>query len=80
MQIELPHHIADTPHCRGGFADVLKYGDHGREVAVKVLRIYSDSDLQKIARVSQWWSGRLPSPFARRRTHHDLYRGSAKKS
>ena len=37
---------------RGGFADVWK-GEHcGRDVAVKVLRIYSDSDLQRVAGVS----------------------------
>jgi hypothetical protein len=33
---------------RGGFADVRK-GEHcGRDVAVKVLRTYSDDDLQKL--------------------------------
>ena len=37
---------------RGGFADVWK-GEHGgREVAVKVLRTYSNSDFKKIVGVS----------------------------
>ena len=36
---------------RGGFADVWK-GKHGdRDVAIKVLRTYSDSDLAKIVGV-----------------------------
>ena len=39
---------------RGGFADVWK-GEHcGRDVAVKVIRTYSNSDLQKIIGVSSW--------------------------
>jgi len=52
MQIELPRNLADTPHYRGGFGDVLKWEHRGRAVAVKVLRIYSDSDLRKVTRVS----------------------------
>jgi len=37
---------------RGGFADVWK-GEHcGRDVAVKVIRIYSDSELQRVIGVS----------------------------
>ena len=37
---------------RGGFADVWK-GEHcGPDVAVKVIRIYSDSDLQRVIGVS----------------------------
>jgi hypothetical protein len=41
-----------NPLYRGGFADVWK-GEHcGRDVAIKVLRIYSNSDLQKIIGVS----------------------------
>ena len=39
---------------RGGFADVWK-GEHcGRDVAVKVIRTYSNSDLQKIIGVGRW--------------------------
>jgi hypothetical protein len=53
LQIEARYDLSDVPHCHGGFADVWKgnYGD--REVAVKVLRIYANSDLQKITRVSR---------------------------
>jgi len=39
---------------RGGFADVWK-GEHcGRDVAVKVLRTYTNGDLQKVIGVSCW--------------------------
>ena len=44
--------MSGVPHCHGGFADVWKSDYRGREVAVKVLRIYANSDLQKITRVS----------------------------
>jgi hypothetical protein len=37
---------------RGGFADVWKGEHRGRHVAVKVIRTYSNSDLQKIIGVS----------------------------
>jgi len=37
---------------RGGFADVWKTEYCGRDVAVKVMRIYSNSDLQKVIGVS----------------------------
>jgi hypothetical protein len=39
---------------RGGFADVWKGEHRGRDVAVKVIRTYSNSDLQKITGVSCW--------------------------
>ena len=51
LQIGLCYDPASASQYRGGFADVWK-GEHcGMEVAVKVLRVYADSDLQKIARV-----------------------------
>ena len=52
LQIQACYDLSGIAHCRGGFADVWKgtYGD--REVAVKALRIYANSDLQKITRVS----------------------------
>ena len=60
---------------RGGFADVWK-GEHcGRDVAVKVLRTYSNSDLQKVIGVSY----RLCSLPACRCTDGAPYRGSAKR-
>ena len=37
---------------RGGFADVWKGKHCGRDVAVKVLRTYSNGDLQKVMGVS----------------------------
>ncbi|KAF9643939.1 kinase-like protein [Thelephora ganbajun] len=36
--------------CRGGFGDVWKREYQGQQVAVKVLRIYANSDLRKIIR------------------------------
>ena len=39
---------------RGGFADVWKADHCGRDVAIKVIRIYSDSDLQRVIGVSSW--------------------------
>ena len=52
---------------RGGFADVWKGEYGGREVAVKVLRTYSNSDFQKITGVGR----RLRSlPYANPLTDH----------
>ena len=39
---------------RGGFGDVWKGEYSGRDVAVKVIRTYSNSDLQKMIGVSCW--------------------------
>ena len=39
--------------CRGGFGDVYKREHKGREVAVKMLRIYVNTDLRKLAHVSR---------------------------
>jgi hypothetical protein len=36
---------------RGGFGDVFKDHYQGREVAVKVLRVYETSDFKKIRKV-----------------------------
>ena len=53
LQINVRYDLLGAPRCRGGFADVWKasYGD--REVAVKVLRISTDSDFQMATRVSR---------------------------
>ena len=56
---------------RGGFADVWKGTHCGREVAVKVIRTYSNSDLQKIIGVSYW----LRSLSSATGTHGALCRG-----
>ena len=37
---------------RGGFGDVYKRRYQGRDVAVKVLRTYADTDIPKVTRVS----------------------------
>ena len=51
-------------------------GEHcGRDVAVKVIRIYSNSDLQKIIGVSCW----LCSISVRLSSDNAPYRGSAKR-
>jgi len=39
---------------RGGFSDVWKGDHHGREVAVKVIRTYTNGDLQRVVGVSCW--------------------------
>ena len=52
MQIPISYDRKHSISYRGGFADVWK-GEHcGRDVAVKVVRTYSDSNLQKILGVS----------------------------
>ena len=42
----------DSPLYRGGCAEVYKGEHQGRKVAVKVLKVYQTSDLDKIKRVS----------------------------
>ena len=60
---------------RGGYADVWR-GDHcGRDVAVKVIRIYSDSDLQRVIGVSCWPRSALSCLC----TNNALYRGSVRR-
>jgi len=39
---------------RGGFGDIWKGEYSGQDVAVKVIRTYSNSDLQRIVGVSYW--------------------------
>ena len=52
LQIPICYNRSDTPLYHGGFADIWK-GEHGgRHVAVKVLRVYSTSDIRKITNVS----------------------------
>ena len=52
MQIPLCYDRLGTPLFRGGFGDVWKGKYKGREVAVKVLVVYSTSDLDNLTRVS----------------------------
>ena len=60
LKIELCGDPPGVLMYRGGFGDVWKHQYQGREVAVKVLRVYATSDLEKIARV-----GRQRSLFPR---------------
>ena len=48
LQIPFCYDRTSFPLYRGGYADVWKGTHHGLDVAVKVIRIYSNSDLQKI--------------------------------
>ena len=52
LQIELCDNPTSIALYRGGYGDVSKRDYEGQEVAVKVLRIYVNSDLRKITRVS----------------------------
>ena len=40
--------------CHGGFAEVWKGQHQGREVAVKVLKVYKTSNSEMIRRVGCW--------------------------
>ena len=50
--LKIPVDYSGVALYRGGFADVWKGKHCGRDVAVKVIRTYSGSDLQKIIGVS----------------------------
>ena len=52
LKIPVSFERTDDVLYRGGFADVWKGEYRGRDVAVKVIRIYSDSDLQRVLGVS----------------------------
>ena len=51
VQIPLCYNRMDAPLYHGGFAEVWKGEHQGREVAVKVLKVYVTSDLVKITKV-----------------------------
>ena len=51
LQIPLCYDRTDAPLYHGGFAEVWKGEHQGREVAVKVLKVYKTSNLVKITRV-----------------------------
>ena len=50
--IPLCYDQREDPLCCGWFADVWKGQHNGQEVAAKVLKIYKDSDRERIRRVS----------------------------
>ena len=51
VQISLHYDRTGTPRYHGGFAEVWKAEHKGREVAVKVLKVYASSSLAKVTRV-----------------------------
>ena len=52
LKIPVPFERTGDALFRGGFADVWKGKHCGRDVAVKVIRIYSNSDLERVVGVS----------------------------
>ena len=57
LKIPVCYDRTGTALYRGGFADVWKGQHCGRDVAVKVIRTYSDDDLQRVIGVGYWsWS------------------------
>ena len=55
LAIPLCYNQGDPPLYRGGFGDVYKGKYRGMNVAAKVLRVYSTSDFEKIAKVGHPW-------------------------
>ena len=51
IQIPLCYDRTEDPKCAGGFANVWKSEYEGVQVAVKVLKVFGDSDLSKIKKV-----------------------------
>ena len=54
LKVPICYDRTGDPLYRGGYADVWKGECCGRDVAVKVIRTYSNSDLQKIIGVGRW--------------------------
>ena len=53
LRIPTSYDRTDVALYRGGWADLWKGVHFGRDVAVKALRVYSHTDLQKIVGVSR---------------------------
>ena len=51
LAIPLCYDLTEDPLCHGGFADVWKGRHQGRDVAAKVLRVYSKDGFGKAKRV-----------------------------
>ena len=51
MRIAVCYDSYKTPQAVGGYADVWKGSHEGKDVAAKVLRVYSSSDFDKIRKV-----------------------------
>jgi len=54
LEIPLCYDPADSPVSHGGFSDVWKGQYNERDVAAKVLRIYTSDDLVWVRRVCCW--------------------------
>jgi hypothetical protein len=54
LKILVHYDRTSTALYRGGFADVWKGKHFDRDVAVKVIRTYSDDDLQRVIGVRYW--------------------------
>jgi len=53
--IPLCYNPEENPLCHGEFSDVWKGQHQGRDVAAKVLRVYTIDDPGKIKKVGCWW-------------------------
>ena len=51
LEIKVHYNRGEYPLCDGGFADVWKCRYDGKEVAAKVLKVYSTSDFEQIRKV-----------------------------
>ena len=58
LKIPVCYDRTGTALYRGGYADVWKGQHYGRDVAVKVIRTYSNDDLQKVVGVSYYLCSR----------------------
>jgi hypothetical protein len=65
LAIPLCYNPTETPLCHGGFADVWKGQYDGREVAVKVLKVYRTSNFEKIRKVDPLRLSRAPANLPR---------------
>ena len=61
LRIELRDNRDNIVLYRGGFGDVSKREHQGRDVAIKRLRIYDTSDLQKVIRVGRQSHSQFPA-------------------
>jgi hypothetical protein len=52
MQVSAVYNRASNERYRGGFSEVWKGKCYGEEVAVKVIRTHSESDLERVVGVS----------------------------
>ena len=57
--IPVCYDLAGDPLCHGGFADVWKGQHQGRDVAAKVLRVYSKDGSEMVRRVGCQWCSQL---------------------